>query len=52
MKGQVEALSAAFTGIAATIGSALTPLLEGLMPIIEGIMVPIQLMAQGIGFIL
>ena len=52
MKSQTEALAAAFTGIAATIGSALTPLLEGLMPIIQGIMVPIQLMASAVGYIL
>jgi hypothetical protein len=51
MKGQVEALSAAFTGIAATIGSSLTPLLEGLMPIISFLLLPVQAIATGFGLV-
>ena len=46
MKSQVEALSAAFTAIAATVGSALTPLLQALMPIISLILKPITLAAN------
>jgi len=49
MKSQVEALSAAFTGIAATIGSSLTPLLEGLMPIMSFLLLPVQAIATGFG---
>lgn len=51
MKGQVEALSAAFTGIAATIGSSLTPLLEGLMPIMSFLLLPVQAIATGFGLV-
>ena len=46
MKGQVEALSAAFTGIAATVGSTLTPLLQALMPVLSVILTPIELAAK------
>jgi hypothetical protein len=51
MKSQVEALSAAFTGIASTIGSSLTPLLEGLMPIISFLLLPVQAIATGFGMV-
>ena len=51
MKGQVEALSAAFEGIAATIGSSLTPLLEGLMPIMSFLLLPVQAIATGFGLV-
>jgi hypothetical protein len=35
-----------FTGIASTIGSVLTPLLEAIIPIFEVIMVPVQFIAN------
>ena len=51
MQGQVEKLSNAFMGIAATIGSSLTPLLEGLMPIISFLLLPVQAIATGFGLV-
>lgn len=51
MQGQVEKLNNAFTGIAATIGSSLTPLLEGLMPILQFLLLPVQAIATGFGMI-
>lgn len=44
---QVEKLSNAFNGIAATLGNSLTPLLEGLIPIVNLILLPIQAAAEG-----
>lgn len=49
MQGQVEKLNNAFMGIAATIGSSLTPLLEGLMPILQFLLLPVQAIATGFG---
>ena len=46
MRSQVEALSDAFTGIAATVGSTLTPLLQALMPVLSVILTPIELAAK------
>lgn len=51
MQGQVEKLNNAFMGIAATIGSSLTPLLEGLMPILQFLLLPVQAIATGFGMI-
>ena len=44
---EVEKLSNAFNGIAATLGNSLTPLLEGLIPIVNLILLPIQAAAEG-----
>ncbi len=44
---QVDKLANAFTGIAATIGNSLTPLLEGLVPILTLISLPVQAVAEG-----
>ena len=46
---QLEKLSNAFTGIAATLGNSLTPLLEGLIPILQLVLSPIQLAAELFG---
>jgi len=51
MQGQVEKLNNAFMGIAATIGSSLTPLLEGLMPILQFLLLPVQAIATGFGMV-
>ena len=51
MQAQVEKLNNAFMGIAATIGAALTPLLDALIPIIKAILYPVQLIGQGIAYI-
>ncbi|MEL0097900.1 MAG: hypothetical protein VW875_18845, partial [Planctomycetaceae bacterium] len=51
MQGQVEKLNNAFMGISATIGSSLTPLLEGLMPILQFLLLPVQAIATGFGMI-
>jgi len=45
-QAQLEKLSNMFTGIASTIGSVLTPLLEAIIPIFEVIMVPVQFIAN------
>jgi hypothetical protein len=44
---QVDKLNNAFMGIVATVGSVLTPLLEGLIPIMSLIALPVQAMAEG-----
>jgi len=49
---QTEQLANAFTSIAATIGSVLTPVLEGLIPIVTAILTPIQYFAKIIGEVL
>jgi transcriptional regulator with XRE-family HTH domain len=46
-QSQLEQLQNSFMGIASTIGSSLTPLLEGLIPIINLISLPIQAVATG-----
>lgn len=51
MQGQVEKLNNAFMGISATIGSSLTPLLEGLMPILQFLLLPVQAIATGFGMV-
>jgi len=51
MQGQVDKLSNAFQGIAATIGSSLTPLLEGLIPIVSFLLLPVQAIATGFSLI-
>ena len=51
MQGQVENMSNAFLGIAATIGTVLVPLLDVMLPVFEAIMVPISFMANFIASI-
>jgi hypothetical protein len=51
MQGQVDKLSNAFQGISATIGSSLTPLLEGLIPIVSFLLLPVQAIATGFSLI-
>ena len=46
-QASLEKLQNAFTGIASTIGSVLTPLLEGLMPILSLLALPVQAIAEG-----
>lgn len=46
----LDKLANTFTSIAATIGNAITPLLEALIPIIQLILFPIQLIAEGFKF--
>jgi hypothetical protein len=43
----LDQISNQFTGIAATVGSVLVPLLETLLPIISYIALPVQAMAEG-----
>ena len=50
MQSQVEQLKNAFMGIASTVGTVLTPLLQGLMPIIQALLFPVQLIAEGFKF--
>jgi hypothetical protein len=45
-QAQLEKISNMFLGIASTVGSVLTPLLEAIIPIFEIIMVPVQFMAN------
>lgn len=49
--GQLKQMQNAFMGIAATIGSVLTPLLEALIPIMNLILFPVQLIAEGFKFL-
>lgn len=49
-QAQLEKLQNAFMGIASTVGSVLTPLLEGLMPILQMLLFPVQLIADGFKF--
>jgi hypothetical protein len=48
---QVDKLNQQFTGLAATIGSVLTPLLEALIPIMDLILFPVKLIAEGFKFL-
>jgi len=48
---QVDKLNQQFMGMAATIGSVLTPLLEALIPIMNLILFPVQLIAEGFKFL-
>ena len=43
---QMDKLSNAFTSIAATVGSVITPLLEAVIPIVQTILIPIQFVAN------
>ena len=46
----LEKLQNAFTGIASTVGSVLTPLLEGLLPVLQFLLFPVQAIAEGFKF--
>jgi hypothetical protein len=49
-QSQLDSLNNSFSAIVATVGTALTPLLQALIPIMSLIAVPIQVMAEGIKF--
>ena len=46
---QLEQLSNAFTSIAATIATSITPLLEGLVPIMKLVLWPVQMLSNVLG---
>jgi hypothetical protein len=50
-QSQLEQLENLFKGIAATLGSTISPLLAGLIPIINLIMLPVQAIAEGFSII-
>lgn len=47
----LDKLANTFTSIAATVGNALTPLLDAIIPIIQAILYPVQLIGQAIAYI-
>jgi hypothetical protein len=48
----LDKLANTFTSIAATVGNALTPLLDALIPIIQAILYPVQLIGQAVSYII
>jgi hypothetical protein len=49
INGQITDLENSFKGIVATVGGALTPLFTALGPILQAVLLPVELMAKGLG---